>query len=117
VKFKTATSSGKVMLPAFSDNAKPPHTNKRTTAEIHRLGFTVLDHPTYSPDRVPYDFHLFPKTKEHLRGYHFLSDGEVKPEVKMWFHQQDAQFYRDGHIKLPECCWKCVDRRDDYTEK
>jgi len=49
------------------DNAKP-HTSVATTDAIVCLGFTVLPHPTYSPDLAPGDFHLFPKVKEELRG-------------------------------------------------
>jgi histone-lysine N-methyltransferase SETMAR len=71
------------------------------TPEIHLFGFTALDHPPYSPNLALSDFHLFPKLKEHLRGHYFLAD-KVKTAVKTWFHQQEAQFYHHGFMKLPE---------------
>jgi hypothetical protein len=70
------------------DNTRP-HTSARTTAEIHRLGFTVLI-THHTSDLAPSDFLLFPKLKEHLRGHYFLSDYEVKTAVKI-IRQQDGQ--------------------------
>jgi histone-lysine N-methyltransferase SETMAR len=98
------------------NNAKP-HTTVRTTAKINRLGFSVLDHPPYATDFPPSDVHLFQKLKKHMGAHHLLSDDEVKAAVKMWFHPYDAQFCRDGLMKLLECWQKCVHRRKDYTEK
>jgi histone-lysine N-methyltransferase SETMAR len=88
------------------------------TAEIHGLGFTVVDHPPYCPDLAPFNFHLFPKQKEELREYHFLSDDEVKTAVKMWFHQKEAEFQCDRLMKhYLNICGKCVDCRDEYVVK
>lgn len=41
---------------------------------------TVLGHPTYSPDLVPYDFYLFPKVKSSFKESHFLTTGKAKYE-------------------------------------
>jgi hypothetical protein len=60
------------------DNARL-HTNDCSDSPT---GFTVLDH-SYSPDLAPLDFHLYPKLKEHLRGYNFLSDDEGEAAVNM----------------------------------
>jgi hypothetical protein len=59
--------------------------------------FPVLNHPQYSPDLAPSDFHLFPKLKEHLRGHHILPDDEVKTAVMV-----DAQFCRSVFIELSD---------------
>ena len=37
------------------------------------LGFQCLDHPPYSPDLFPLDYHLFPGLKKLLKGRHFSS--------------------------------------------
>jgi hypothetical protein len=58
-------------------------------AEIQRLGFTVLGHPTCSPDLATSDFHLFPKLKKYLVGYHFYQTTKSR-QVKPWFRQQDT---------------------------
>jgi len=50
----------------------PKVAHRRTKAEfLATKQITVLEHPAYSPDLVPSDFFLFPKTKETLRGRHF----------------------------------------------
>jgi histone-lysine N-methyltransferase SETMAR len=41
------------------------------------LGFHCLDHPHYSPDLTPSDYHHFPGVKKQLKGRHLLSDTEV----------------------------------------
>jgi histone-lysine N-methyltransferase SETMAR len=45
--------------------------------ELAYPGFQRLDHPPYSPDLVPLDYHLFPGLKKELKGRHFSSDEEV----------------------------------------
>jgi len=40
------------------DNA-PPHRALATQKKLAQLGFQCLDHPPYSPDLVPSDYHLF----------------------------------------------------------
>ena len=44
----------------------------------------VLDHPPYSPDLAPSDFHLFLHLKQYLAGKKFDDDDEVKEEVMTW---------------------------------
>jgi len=41
------------------------------------LGFRLFDHPPYSPDLAPSDYHLFPEQKIRLKGSHFSSYVEV----------------------------------------
>lgn len=38
---------------------------------------TALEHPSYSPDLSPCDFHLFGSLKEAPGGQRFADDGEV----------------------------------------
>ena len=52
--------SGAVVL--FHDNARP-HTAASTRELLDQFGWEIFDHPTYSPDLVPSDFHLFTKLK------------------------------------------------------
>ena len=41
------------------------------------LDFQCLDHPSYSADLAPSDYHLFPELKKQLKGRHFSSDVKV----------------------------------------
>ena len=48
-------SSGVLLL---HDIARP-HTAIHTLQTLEKLGFTVLEHPAYSPDLAPSDYHIF----------------------------------------------------------
>ena len=48
------------------DNA-PAHRALATQKKLAYLGFKCLDHPPYSPDLAPSDYHLFPGLKKQLK--------------------------------------------------
>jgi len=48
------------------DNA-PAHQALATQKKLADLGFQCLDHPPYSPDVAPSDYHLFPGLKKNLK--------------------------------------------------
>jgi len=76
-----------------------------------------LDHPPYSPDLAPSDFHLLVHLKKHVAGKKFDDDDEVKEEVMAWFKEQEADFYDSGIQKLVPRLNKCLDNAGDYFEK
>jgi hypothetical protein len=41
---------------------------------LQEFGWEVFEHPAYSPDLAPSDFHLFPKLKEFLGGKRMETD-------------------------------------------
>jgi len=45
-----------------------------TQKKMAYLDFQCFDHPPYSPDLAPSDYHLFPGLKKQLKGRHFSSD-------------------------------------------
>ena len=51
-------------------------------ATVHECGFTLHDHPPYSPDLAPSDYFQFPNMKKHLDGRHYWSDEEVTAAVE-----------------------------------
>jgi histone-lysine N-methyltransferase SETMAR len=56
-----------------------------------------LEHPPYSPDFAPSDFHLFLHLKKHLAGKKkFDDDDEVQEQVMTWFKGLAADFYDLG---------------------
>ncbi|KAJ4433160.1 hypothetical protein ANN_15417, partial [Periplaneta americana] len=67
-------SRGVVLL---HDNARP-HTTASTRELLDQFGWEIFDHPPYSPDLAPSDFHLFTKLKDFLVGTRFGSDEELK---------------------------------------
>ena len=52
----------------------PAHRALATQKKLAYLGFQCLDHPPYSPDLAPSDYHLFPGLKKQLKIRHFSSD-------------------------------------------
>jgi len=46
-----------------------------------KFKWDILDHPPYSPNLAPSDFHLFLRLKKHLAGKKFDDDDEVQEEV------------------------------------
>ena len=46
------------------------------------LSWTVVPYPSYSPDLVPSDFHLFGPVKMGLYEEHFPSDNTIIAAVK-----------------------------------
>jgi len=52
-----------------------------------------LDHPHYSPDLAPSEYHLFPGLKKQLKGRHFSSDTEVIAAAETWLDGQSSDFF------------------------
>jgi len=67
----------------LQDNA-PAHRALATQKKLAYLGFHCLDHPPYSPDLAPSDYHLFPELKNQLKGRYFPSYAEVIAAMKTW---------------------------------
>ena len=61
----------------FFHDKTPAHRALATQKKLAYLGFQCLDHPLYSPDLTPSDYHLFLEPKKQLKGRHFSSDAEV----------------------------------------
>jgi hypothetical protein len=55
-----------VLSPARKETAHRTLATQQT--KLAYLGFQCLDHPPYSPDLAPSDYHLFPGLKKQLKG-------------------------------------------------
>jgi [histone H3]-lysine36 N-dimethyltransferase SETMAR len=98
------------------DNA-PAHKSHVAMAAISDAGFELLDHPAYSPDLAPSDFHLFTNLKKELRGTHYTDDNEVMHAVNSWLEGQPKKFYEQGIRDLKHRYEKCISVLGDYIEK
>jgi hypothetical protein len=105
-------SRGNVMI---HDNARP-RTASATQNLITTFGWEQFDHPPYSPDLAPSDFHLFLHPKSFLAGRRF-HDNEVKEAVTTWFASQAAAFYDEGIQKMVQRYYKCLKNDENYVEK
>ena len=105
-------SRGVVMI---HDNARP-HTAAATQNLITTFGWEQFDHPPYSPDLAPSDFHLFLHLKSFLTDRRF-HDNVVKEAVTTCFASQAASFYDEGIQKLVQRHDKCLNNGGNYVEK
>ena len=76
----------------------------------------AFNHPPYSLDLAPSDYHLFPGLKNQLKGRHFSSDAEVIPAAKTWLDGQPSEFFLIGLQKLEQRAKKCIELRGEYVE-
>ena len=98
------------------DNARP-HTAAATQNLITTFGWEQFDHPPYSPDLAPSDFHLFLHLKSFLAGRRFHDNNEVKEAVTTCFASQATSFYDEGIQKLLQRYDKCLKNGGNYVEK
>jgi transposase len=72
-------------------NARP-HTAASTRALLKHFNWELFDHPSYSPDLAPSDYHLFTYLHNWLRLHHF-NNNELIAGVKTWLSSQAADFF------------------------
>ena len=78
-------------------------------AAIHDCCFKLIEHPPYSPDMAPSDFHLFPKLKTAISATHFQSDDDVIHAVDDFLNGQEKDFFKSGIEALKHRWQKCID--------
>jgi len=77
----------------FEHDNTPPHWALATQKKLAYLGFQCLDHPPYSPNLAPSDYHVFPGLEKQLKGHHFSSDAEVIAAAETWLDGQCSDFF------------------------
>lgn len=100
----------------LQDNA-PAHTSGIAQQAINAAGFTVLNHPPYSPDLSPSDFWLYRILKKHLRGKIFESSSELEACVREFLNELTAEDLKTAFNDLKTRWNKCVLRDGDWFEK
>jgi len=77
----------------FLHDTAPAHRALATQKKLAYLGFLCLDHPLYSPDLAPSDYHLFSGLTKQLKGRNFSSDAEVIAAAETWLDGQISEFF------------------------
>ena len=98
------------------DNACP-HTANLMRDQLQRFGWEALQHPSYSPDLSPCDFHTFGDLKKDISGCRFHLDEEVQDWVRLWIHKRPTSFYKTGidhHVSQWD---KCINTSGSYLYK
>ncbi|KAK3729235.1 hypothetical protein RRG08_008563 [Elysia crispata] len=76
----------------------------------------LLEHPRYSPDLAPCDFHLFPKMKEHLRGQRFETEEDIIQATKVAIKNLDKCSYVTAFKDWLQRIEKCANNGGCYVE-
>jgi len=100
----------------FLHDNTPAHRALATQKKLAYLGFQYFDHPPYSPDLAPSDYHLFPGLKKQLKGRHFSSDVDIIAAVESWLDRQHSDFLFSGLKNLEQLAKKCIELRGEYVE-
>jgi hypothetical protein len=66
-----------------------PLSANRTCDWLRPNGWEIMDHPTYSPNHVPSDFHFLWPLKKHLAGKRFVTGPELKKVVTSYLQTLD----------------------------
>jgi len=80
------------------------------------LAFHYLDHPAYSPDLAPSDYHLFPGLTKQLKGRYFSSDAEVIAAAETWLDVQLSVFFLSGLQRFEQQAKKGLELRGEHAE-
>ena len=113
---KLRRKSRGVPLWLLHDNA-PIHKSGVATSSIDDMGFVPLQHPPYSPDLAPSDFHLFRHLKKEIRGHHFEDRDILKERVTGILMDLKPEFFEQGFQELVRRWRKCVEKNGSYIEK
>jgi len=81
------------------DNARP-HAARITQDKIRELDLEVLQHPPYSPDIAPSDYHLFKSLEHSIRDKKNTSVEQVKNHLDSYFNEKLPEFYESVIKKL-----------------
>lgn len=95
------------------DNARP-HVSMKTLKKLSELNIEVLQHPPYSPDLAPTDYHFFKHLDKFLVQKTFADLSAIEIAISDFINSRKEDFYVTG-IKSLECRWqKCVSSNGDY---
>ncbi|KAK6763441.1 hypothetical protein RB195_023947 [Necator americanus] len=77
-----------------------PHVAQVVKAAFQELEWEVLQHPPYSPDLAPTDYHLFRSLSNHMRGVTFDNEEDLENWLNDFFDTRPDNFWRNGINKL-----------------
>jgi histone-lysine N-methyltransferase SETMAR len=87
---------------SFLNKNAPAHRALATQKKLAYLGFQCLDHPPYSLDLAPSNYHLFLGLKRQLKSHHFSSDAEFIVAADTWLDGQTSEFFFKWLVKVRE---------------
>lgn len=95
------------------DNARP-HISMMTRQKLHALGYEILDHPPYSPDLSPTDYHFFKHLDNFLHEKCFKNQIDAETAFDNFVASRTPEFYDTGIKKLVSRWQKCIECNGSY---
>ncbi|XP_066113850.1 ubiquitin-conjugating enzyme E2 N isoform X1 [Saccopteryx bilineata] len=111
IRLKRPDRHGQTIL--LHDNARP-HVAQVVKAALQELEWEVLQHPPYSPDLTPTDYHLFRSLSNHMKGVTFDNKEVLKNWPNNFFDTRPGNFWRNGINKLVERWEEVVNSNGKY---
>lgn len=115
-------TGGRCSVILQQDNASP-HKAKITQKKIKELKWKLLQHPPYSPDLAPSDYHLFRSLANAQQGKKFKSTEEAQNFTDEFLQQKTEEhiegkerFFRRGIMKLVGRWEQCIAAKGEYFE-
>jgi hypothetical protein len=99
----------------LQDNARP-YTRLHTKEATTKTEWTVLPHPTYSPDLAPCNFHLLGLLNVSLQKC-FADSNELEHSMCEELQCFSKEFYVTSIQHLMQRWKKCIDNKEDLVEK
>ena len=97
------------------DNA-PVHNSILVTDYLTKMGIKTVPHPPYSRDLGLFDFWLFPKLQENLRGCHYETIEEMKEAVMKVIDTLTQEDFHGAFQELLEWYKKFIAPKGDYFD-
>ena len=95
----------------------PIHMCNIVQAAIRQAGFVELNHPAYSADIAPADYHLFSNLKKFLCGKNFSSNDEAITTVEEdYLTDLNSEFFCKGIQSLHDRWQRVVPSEDQYIQ-
>jgi hypothetical protein len=93
-----------------------PNTAASTNALIKLFNCEIFDHPPYSPDLAPNDYHLFTKMVWSAT-QRFHNNEELMDGASNWLHNLTAPLFDEGLQKLASRYDKWLNVDGNFVEK
>jgi hypothetical protein len=77
----------------------------------------TFEHPAYSPDFAPSDYHMFLHPKKFFASKSLRSDQETKDVVQDWLKGLEANLFDNGMLKPAPQYDEFLNLRGNYIEK
>ena len=111
IQQKRPDKQGQVIL--LHDNARS-HVVKTVKAALQELEWEVFQHPPYSPNLAPTDYHLFRTLSNEMRGVAFDNDKDLENWLNNFFESRSSDFWQNGINKLVDRWEQLVNTNGEY---